>query len=66
MSTIGVTDGVIIPTIITAHIVNMNKKCTGVQGANADAIMLMPFISIAGMFGKVVAGAAICAASHIT
>jgi hypothetical protein len=33
MSTMGATDGAIMPTIITAHIINMKRKSAAPQGA---------------------------------
>ena len=38
-STIGATDGVIIPIIITSHIANMNAKCAAVHGMKCGDII---------------------------
>ena len=38
-STIGATDGVIMPTIITSHMANMNAKCAAVHGMKSGDII---------------------------
>jgi hypothetical protein len=65
MSTIGVTDGVIMATIMTAHIVKTSRKCPLVQDTNAgDSMAGMSMPGIPAMGGD--EDEPICALSQLT
>lgn len=59
----GATDGVIMPTIITDHMANMNAKSTGPQALNAGriapaiALMSIPPMSVSAMWPLIISAA---------